>query len=477
MTSPQTSTESQVATSSQQTKTVLTRPVASQIVQPGIRNLVVALPVSSQGSPIRLAMTTCSPILPKPESKVTTIATPFLVRGPIASGSPIQLITAASAAQTTPHTHTWSRLNDRKRKAQADGDAVDGDSSKRRRNSVEKGNKGLRHFSMKVCQKVKEKGVTSYNEVADELVKEFADPNRSSGDQSFDQKNIRRRVYDALNVLMAMNIISKEKKEIKWIGLPTNSAQECLDLETKKKASEDRIRQKKLQLRELIQQQIAFLNLVKRNREKECSDEIPPHNTAIQLPFIIVNTSKKTVIDCRISNDKSEYLFDFNNTFEIHDDIEVLKRMGMAFGMENGHCTPQQLKEAQDMLPKAMQQHLLEMVEPQDQPCPPLLTQSPVRPTAAASIPASPLAQPFDSPHIVRPAPVSPHSSPVLLHRNNAAVTAIVVSAVGGHSYAKPHQQNAAITVTRNFMKGHQLLNSGTAIVKSESNGLENCSA
>jgi hypothetical protein len=49
--------------------------------------------------------------------------------------------------------------------------------------------------------------------------------------QAYEQKNIRRRVYDALNVLMAMNIISKEKKEIKWIGLPTNSAQECQNLE------------------------------------------------------------------------------------------------------------------------------------------------------------------------------------------------------------------------------------------------------
>ena len=49
--------------------------------------------------------------------------------------------------------------------------------------------------------------------------------------QQFDQKNIRRRVYDALNVLMAMNIISKEKKEIRWIGLPTNTAQECQGLE------------------------------------------------------------------------------------------------------------------------------------------------------------------------------------------------------------------------------------------------------
>jgi hypothetical protein len=40
--------------------------------------------------------------------------------------------------------------------------------------------------------------------------------------QVYDEKNIRRRVYDALNVLMAMDIISKERKEIRWKGLPSN---------------------------------------------------------------------------------------------------------------------------------------------------------------------------------------------------------------------------------------------------------------
>jgi transcription factor Dp len=29
--------------------------------------------------------------------------------------------------------------------------------------------KGLRHFSMKICERVKGKGTTSYNEVADEV--------------------------------------------------------------------------------------------------------------------------------------------------------------------------------------------------------------------------------------------------------------------------------------------------------------------
>ena len=49
----------------------------------------------------------------------------------------------------------------------------------------------------------------------------------------YDQKNIRRRVYDALNVLMAMDIIRKDKKEIRWVGLPTSSLQEIADLEVR----------------------------------------------------------------------------------------------------------------------------------------------------------------------------------------------------------------------------------------------------
>uniref|UniRef100_A0A803Y3X0 E2F/DP family winged-helix DNA-binding domain-containing protein n=1 Tax=Meleagris gallopavo TaxID=9103 RepID=A0A803Y3X0_MELGA len=93
-------------------------------------------------------------------------------------------------------------------------------SESKRSKKGDKNGKGLRHFSMKVCEKVQRKGTTSYNEVADELVSEFTNSNShlAADSQAYDQKNIRRRVYDALNVLMAMNIISKEKKEIRWIA-------------------------------------------------------------------------------------------------------------------------------------------------------------------------------------------------------------------------------------------------------------------
>ena len=222
-----------------------------------------------------------------------------------------------------------------------------------------------------MCEKVRNKGTTTYNEVADELVAEFsADPiaSRASfqtgGDQEpFDQKNIRRRVYDALNVLMAINIISKEKKEIKWIGLPTNAQQECSELERERLQRLERIKIKKQQLRELLVQQIVFKNLIQRNQQ----EDMPDPNSIIKLPFIIVNTEKKTLIDCSISRDKSEYLFNFDNTFEIHDDFEVLKRMGLGFSLEKlefGQMMKQSdYERAKHFLPEALRPELDDMIE------------------------------------------------------------------------------------------------------------------
>ena len=54
--------------------------------------------------------------------------------------------------------------------------------------------------------------------------------------QQYDEKNIRRRVYDALNVLMAMDIISKDKKEIQWKGLPRTSLSDIEELKVCKRS-------------------------------------------------------------------------------------------------------------------------------------------------------------------------------------------------------------------------------------------------
>ncbi|NWT38483.1 TFDP1 factor, partial [Chroicocephalus maculipennis] len=173
-------------------------------------------------------------------------------------------------------------------------------------------------------------------------------------------------LYFSINILELLIIINRRGKKIigKNVGRgqQTNQSFFCLQVEKQKRL--ERIKQKQSQLQELILQQIAFKNLVQRNRQAEQqANRPPPSNSVIHLPFIIVNTSKKTVIDCSISNDKFEYLFNFDNTFEIHDDIEVLKRMGMACGLESGSCSAEDLKIARSLVPKALEPYVTEMAQ------------------------------------------------------------------------------------------------------------------
>ncbi|XP_062494977.1 transcription factor Dp-2 isoform X2 [Pezoporus occidentalis] len=321
---------------------------------------IITLPVSSTNSPTKILPKTLGPINVNVGPQMIISTSQRLTNsGSVLIGSPYNPAPAMVTQAHITEASGWVP-GDRKRTQEF----IESDFSESKRSKKgDKNGKGLRHFSMKVCEKVQRKGTTSYNEVADELVLEFTNSNSHlATDSAYDQKNIRRRVYDALNVLMAMNIISKEKKEIRWIGLPTNSAQECQNLEIEKQKRIERIKQKRAQLQELLLQQIAFKNLVQRNQQNEQRNQGPPAlNSTIQLPFLIVNTSKRTVIDCSISSDKFEYLFNFDNTFEIHDDSEVLKRMGMSFGLESGKCSAEDLRTAKSLVPKALEGYVTDM--------------------------------------------------------------------------------------------------------------------
>ncbi|CAH8269896.1 unnamed protein product [Arabidopsis lyrata] len=193
----------------------------------------------------------------------------------------------------------------------------------------DKSGRGLRQFSMKVCEKVESKGRTTYNEVADELVAEFALPNNdgtSPDQQQYDEKNIRRRVYDALNVLMAMDIISKDKKEIQWRGLPRTSLSDIEELKNERLSLRNRIEKKTAYSQELEEQYVGLQNLIQRNEHLYSSGNAPSGGVA--LPFILVQTRPHATVEVEISEDMQLVHFDFNSTpFELHDDNFVLKTM------------------------------------------------------------------------------------------------------------------------------------------------------
>jgi len=164
--------------------------------------------------------------------------------------------------------------------------------TKRTKDGADKASKGLRHLSLQVCQKVEQKGRTTYGEVADELVAEIL--GECEGDQSYDEKNIRRRVYDALNVLLAMDMIAKDKKEIRWIGLPTNTQVGLDSIRAKKKEKQAELDRKQQQCNELALQMTAYKRIIARNLEKSTV----PDEKRIYMPFIIVKTGKQNNIDC-----------------------------------------------------------------------------------------------------------------------------------------------------------------------------------
>lgn len=201
----------------------------------------------------------------------------------------------------------------------------------------DKNGRGLRQFSMRVCEKVESKGRTTYNEVADELVAEFSDPNinidspdpDNPSAQQYDEKNIRRRVYDALNVLMAMEIISKDKKEIQWRGLPKTSMNDIEELKTEIVGLKGRIDKKSAYLQDLQDQYVSLQNLVQRNEQLYGSGDAPSGGVA--LPFILVQTRPHATVEVEISEDMQLVHFDFNSTpFELQDDSFVLKAMGLS---------------------------------------------------------------------------------------------------------------------------------------------------
>ncbi|XP_054812492.1 transcription factor-like protein DPB isoform X2 [Prosopis cineraria] len=205
----------------------------------------------------------------------------------------------------------------------------------------DKSGRGLRQFSMKVCEKVESKGRTTYNEVADELVAEFADPSSSVStpdQQQYDEKNIRRRVYDALNVLMAMDIISKDKKEIQWKGLPRTSLNDIEELKSERLQLRNRIEKKAAYLQELEEQYIGLQNLIQRNEQLYGSGNAPSGGVA--LPFILVQTRPHATVEVEISEDMQLVHFDFNSTpFELHDDNYVLKAMKFCERPQNDNMT------------------------------------------------------------------------------------------------------------------------------------------
>ena len=63
---------------------------------------------------------------------------------------------------------------------------------------------------------VSELFITKYKDVKDHLINQISFEKHLQNESNNDQNNIKRRVYDALNVLIAAGLLRKQGKEIAW---------------------------------------------------------------------------------------------------------------------------------------------------------------------------------------------------------------------------------------------------------------------
>lgn len=91
---------------------------------------------------------------------------------------------------------------------------------------------------MQVAEEMLHEIKTEAASVASERAPSATREAANATDSKFDERNVRRRVYDALNVLMAVGVISKDKsaKTITWRGMPARSRDEADYLEVRKQS-------------------------------------------------------------------------------------------------------------------------------------------------------------------------------------------------------------------------------------------------
>ncbi|KAL9539684.1 hypothetical protein MBANPS3_010120 [Mucor bainieri] len=191
--------------------------------------------------------------------------------------------------------------------------------------------KGLRLFSKQVCDKVAERGITTYNEVADELAAEI----QQKSTVPVDQKNIRRRVYDALNVLMAMDIVTKDRLHHHQQQLASlEQHDDVASLDIKQTMLEQEIQQeesRQQQLLESIQQSKHDLNtafedftrlekLVKRNQQQQTEQQ----TQVVHLPFFMVSSNEN--IHTHWNHSKEAVLYSHSNC-SVHHDMDILAKL------------------------------------------------------------------------------------------------------------------------------------------------------
>ncbi|CAG9323684.1 unnamed protein product [Blepharisma stoltei] len=184
-----------------------------------------------------------------------------------------------------------------------------------------KSTKGLRYLTTLVRQLVCKHQPTSFKDVALKLIDELIDT--EGVDRIKEEKNIRRRVYDAINVLIAAGVLERDEKNVRW-----KAEFNVGELVEKREFLEKRKREvdaKRLEFKEILNKYLAIQNLINRNTIN------PKGEPALQFPFLLVSTSDSPTnsMSIKVNSSATALELKFGEAITMFGDMDVLISLKM----------------------------------------------------------------------------------------------------------------------------------------------------
>ena len=145
------------------------------------------------------------------------------------------------------------------------------------------------------------------------------------------QKNIQRRVYDAINVISAIGLIKKDKQKIKFINYKNNSI-ECINNineekeEEKNDETEEKINELENKRNQLIQNYLTLKFYEKFNKLNK-NNPLRTYENKLEFPFDLIIYNKASSFHMQSKDDSSRYLLLSNSEFVHLTPYEIIKKL------------------------------------------------------------------------------------------------------------------------------------------------------
>ena len=181
--------------------------------------------------------------------------------------------------------------------------------------------RGLKQLTQLVKQIICKHQPTSFKNVASKLIEELIIT--EGPDRVKEEKNVRRRVYDAINVLIASEVLERNGRNVSWKEHWDNPEVDYRenDLEKKRSLIED----KKKGLKVVLNKFLAIRALISRNKRGLSG------KPAINFPFIIVSTldAPKNTMSIKVNADSTFLQLKLAKAINLFGDMDVLLSLGM----------------------------------------------------------------------------------------------------------------------------------------------------